>query len=645
MEEEGEKRDKWGNKLEFILSCLGYAVGLGNVWRFPYLCGRSGGAAFLIPYIIMMIFAGFPVFYMELALGQYSGISPVLLYQKMCPLFGGIGIAMVFITFLTLCYYNMIIAWALYYFGMTFTGITGNLPWAKCSQDWGTDYCYDFTLADKCNKSGLMYYNRGCINATGNASLAAEINQFWAWADGNETKMSPAAQFLDIHVLHDSGSFSILKSPQWELVICLFVAWVLVFGTLVKGIKSAGKVIYVTATVPYIILIILMGFGLSLEGAYRGVEFYILNPNWTKMTESGTWSDAAQQIFFSLSVGGGGLTTLASYNDFNNNLLRDTMIVVLGNCGTSFFAGFVIFPILGFMSQALSKPVAEIAAQGTTLAFVAYPDAITQIPGAPAWALLFFGMLIMLGLDTQVVLVEVVITAIVDNKPEWRHGKRKAAVVGAVCFVAFLIGIVFTTRGGSELLDLVDTFAGGTPLVIACMLELMMVMWVYGIRRFVGDVALMMGTPPSKFWRLLGYPTNWYWWANWALITPLLLISVMVFQFVGYEDTWDTWWGSVLGWCITGACILPIFLYAAWMLACGRSGLSFKELITPTEGWRPNRPDTPRMAEMELVHPVKEPWEPPPKMGLIVVKEKASRGTQTRRHHLEEKPKHKHQKY
>lgn len=109
-----------------------------------------------------------------------------------------------------------------------------------------------------------------------------------------------------IRVLHDSGSFGELGLPQWELVLCLFFAWFMVFATLIKGIKSAGKVtssvrpstflldagcwvevIWVTATVPYAILIALMVFGLQLDGAYRGIEFYILNPNWTKLTESG----------------------------------------------------------------------------------------------------------------------------------------------------------------------------------------------------------------------------------------------------------------------------------------------------------------------------------------------------------------------
>ena len=101
------KRDGWARPAEFILACLGYAVGFGNkksiisiciagnVWRFPYLCGRNGGAAFLVPYFIVMILAGFPLFYMELALGQYAQCTPVILYGKMAPAFTGLGMAMI----------------------------------------------------------------------------------------------------------------------------------------------------------------------------------------------------------------------------------------------------------------------------------------------------------------------------------------------------------------------------------------------------------------------------------------------------------------------------------------------------------------------------------------------------------------------
>ena len=82
-------RQTWTNKFEFILSCFSYAVGLGTIWRFPYLCYRNGGGAFLVPYLIMYVVAGLPLFFFELAFGQYASQGPVSIWM-VCPMFQGL---------------------------------------------------------------------------------------------------------------------------------------------------------------------------------------------------------------------------------------------------------------------------------------------------------------------------------------------------------------------------------------------------------------------------------------------------------------------------------------------------------------------------------------------------------------------------
>ena len=139
-----------------------------------------------------------------------------------------------------------------------------------------------------------------------------------------------------------------LGNVLWDLVGCNALTWVILFFCMFKGVKSSGKVVYFTATFPYVVLILLVAFGATLDGAKDGIEFY-LKPDVSKLQDGKVWAAAATQIFYSISISFGGLMTMASYNRFRNNILRDTFIVTLGNCFSSVFAGFAVFSFLGHL--------------------------------------------------------------------------------------------------------------------------------------------------------------------------------------------------------------------------------------------------------------------------------------------------------
>ncbi|KAG6923621.1 solute carrier family 6 (neurotransmitter transporter, glycine), member 9 L homeolog, partial [Chelydra serpentina] len=193
--------------------------------------------------------------------------------------------------------------------------------------------------------------------------------------------------------LHDPGPV------RWPLAICLLVAWIVIFLCMLKGIRSSGKVVYFTATFPYLVLVVLIIRGATLEGSIEGVRFY-LSSDWSRLQSAQVWNDAASQIFYSLGIGFGGLLSMASYNKFDNNVIRDTLVIAIGNCCTSFFAGFAIFSILGHMAWRKRVPVREVADSGPGLAFVAYPEALALLPGSAFWSVLFFLMMFTLGVDT-----------------------------------------------------------------------------------------------------------------------------------------------------------------------------------------------------------------------------------------------------
>uniref|UniRef100_A0A3B4TVU6 Transporter n=1 Tax=Seriola dumerili TaxID=41447 RepID=A0A3B4TVU6_SERDU len=132
-----DKRGQWANKMEFIFAIIGTIIGLGNVWRFPYLCFKNGGGVFLIPYIFFLFTCGIPIFFLELSLGQLTSQGMVTCWRKVCPLLEGLGYGSQLIVLYTSVYYIVILAWALFYLFSTFNTV---LPWASCNNTWNTSH-------------------------------------------------------------------------------------------------------------------------------------------------------------------------------------------------------------------------------------------------------------------------------------------------------------------------------------------------------------------------------------------------------------------------------------------------------------------------------------------------------------------------
>nr|XP_027214213.1 sodium- and chloride-dependent glycine transporter 1-like isoform X2 [Penaeus vannamei] len=569
-----EDRGVWGNKIEFILSCLSFAVGLGNIWRFPYLCYRNGGGAFLIPYFSMLCITGLPLFFFELSFGQYGQEGPITIW-KAVPLFQGIGIGMFMIAFFIALYYNIIIAWAFFYL---FSSFTAELPWQSCDHWWNTAACRRFDTKNCTANSGLMAPNGTCY-------LESDVSKE-DWQLLNETSESmklPADEYFHNFMLDISEGFHDDEGHtlQWRLCLCLILSWVVVFCGLFKGVTSMGKAVYFTALFPYAVLIILFARAVTLPGYLDGIAFYI-TPEWGKLLTARVWADAAMQIFFSLGPCWGGLITLASYNKFNNNCLRDAIFIGVANCATSFFSGFVIFGIVGFMAFELGVPVKEVAAQGAGLAFVAYPEAVARLPISPLWSILFFVMLLTLGLGSQFTIVQTVITCLVDVFGLRRHYKTMCCVV---CTVGCILGLAMCTRHGMFILQLLDNYSGTySALMIGC-LELIAIMWVYGVDNFMDDVKSMLG----------GYPTGYYYWRFvWTYLTPASVFNILLFTFIDYSpSSYSNYqfplWADILGWCISFSCIAAVPVRAIWLIL-GKSGpikARIQQLCRPAHDWGP----------------------------------------------------------
>lgn len=549
-----------------MLSCIGFAVGLGNVWRFPYLCYRNGGGAFLIPYCIMLVICGLPLFFFELAMGQFASEGPITVW-KVNPIFYGVGWGMVCVSGLVCIYYNVIIMYSVYYMFVSFISLDTEVPWKTCDNPWNTRRCRNESypafdsmtnetekVMTRLNMMDLDCVDSKLAKASYGSAMAAGYSVLTNWTECHLDLDSGSEEFWTRYVLrlHESDGLDNIGDISLKNVICLFFTWILIFFCLIKGIKSSGKVVYFTATFPYVILIVLLVRGLTLPGYKDGIHFYI-TPDIDKLSDPKVWSDAATQIFYSLGVGFGGLQTMSSYNAFKNNCWRDSLIVAFINCGTSVFAGFAIFSLLGFMAYQTNQNVADVADSGPGLAFVAYPEGLSQLPVSSLWAFLFFFMILTLGLDSQFVMMETVISGITDMYPRILN-KRKMLFTFVCCIIGFLLGIPMTCKGGIYILTLFDWYSGSYNLMILCVLELIAVCYIYGIRRFVKDVEMMIGPCNFIFWA--------YYLINWMLITPGAVLFIIISSGINYTPAYYGMyvfpaWAEGVGWFLA---MLPVAL-------------------------------------------------------------------------------------
>ncbi|KAK3736140.1 hypothetical protein QZH41_015529, partial [Actinostola sp. cb2023] len=441
-----ERSERWGRKAEFIFACVGFVVGYGNIWRFPYMCFKNGGGAFLVPYLLFLVLAGVPLFVLEQSVGQYTQAGPINAWRKICPLLSGIGYSMIAVSFLVSVYYNVIMTWSLYYFYYSFHAL---LPWVGCDHDWNTDNC--------------LVYNSSNPNATG---------------------VSSSREFFVYHVLKISKGIDQPGPLNTPVTLCLLAAWVIVYFCIFKGVRTTGKVVYVTATAPYIILIIFFFRGVTLPGAKNGILFYLI-PSFTRLSDPKVWIDAATQILYSLALGLGVHLTFASYNPRKNNIIRDSMLIAIINCVTSVFAGLVIFSVVGFMAHQMNKSVEEVASQGNVLDRL---KGTTQV-AVPPW------------------------TIMRDSRkyfPDKLSRYRELVVLG-VCLVLFLLGLSCVTHGGIYVFNLFDSMSAGLSLLFIVMAELIAVAWLFGAERFAKEIQEMTGRPV------------WRWWVwCWKYIVPVL---------------------------------------------------------------------------------------------------------------------------
>ncbi|CAK9303329.1 unnamed protein product [Gordionus sp. m RMFG-2023] len=296
------------------------------------------------------------------------------------------------------------------------------------------------------------------------------------------------------------------------------------------------------------------------------------------------WNEAATQIFYSLGPGWSGLITMASYNRFHNNCLKDSCIVSLVNCGTSVYAGLLVFSILGFMSHVLDLPLEQVATEGLGLAFIVYPEALLYLPVSSLWSILFFLMLFTVGIDTIFVSLEVLFSAIFDQLPEkYRDKQMYWNLITSILLM--LLGFPFLLKGGIYLFQLFDWYVGILSIMTFCLIETCVVCWIYGSQRFVDDIQCMLeeNLKGALIWKIL-----------WSAVNPIILCTMIVSNMlyhvpIYYGNYVYPQWSIRMGWAISCISLIPIPIYAICYLYFCLPGETFikrlKMSLRPSEEW------------------------------------------------------------
>ncbi|HLR11212.1 MAG TPA: sodium-dependent transporter [Sporosarcina sp.] len=370
-----EQRSQWGTRAGFIMAAVGSAVGLGNIWRFPYVAYENGGGAFFIPYLFALLTAGIPILIMEFTMGhKYRGAAPLSFFRMSGKKAEWLGWWGVFVAFVISTYYSVIIAWAIKY---TFYSV--NLSWGS---DTGS-----FLFSDVLN-------------------LADNPGEVGGYVPG-------------------------VLIP---LLVVWAIAFIILFAGVKRGIELANRIFIPTLIVVFILVVIR---AVTLDGAFTGLDAFF-KPDITALKSPGVWVAAYGHIFFSLSIAFAIMITYSSYLPKKSDITNNAFITGFANSGFELLAGIGIFAALGFMATQADVAVADVADAGVGLAFVVFPEIINQMPGLNGlFGLLFFLSLVLAGITSLVSICETYIAGISD-KFNVSRGKSVVIGVGIATLVSTL---------------------------------------------------------------------------------------------------------------------------------------------------------------------------------------------------------------
>ncbi|XP_027776146.2 orphan sodium- and chloride-dependent neurotransmitter transporter NTT5-like [Marmota flaviventris] len=572
-----------------ILTHLAFSLGLGSMWRFPYLCQQNGGGSFILMYLLMLLFFGIPLLYMEVIIGRWLRVDIIQVWKQLVPWLGGVGYTSILVCMLMSLYNSAVLSWSLYYLANSFDH---PLPW---------DYC-------------PLVKN---ISVTDFSCLQTVPHQYFWY----HTTLEASG-----HI--EEG----IQNLVLKLSLGVLTIWIFLFIIVIMGLDLSVLLLFFSIILPYIFLLCIFIKCLFLEGAVASLE-RMITTELSALSSLELWRQAGGHVLYSLGLGMGTIIT-SSYEAGRDNFVKATFLVVLGNLMTSMLTTSIIFLVLGFwattsghtcVQKSVSRLIELISIgvlpkeakppdnillmlpqdylnwiihlprhlqyqvihhslscsirvqkeklmEGPGLTFAAFSQAVSLLPHASLWAVLFFLALFITGLGTLIKTSENIVLSL-QNSTVFVKYPSLAPVV--ICLGGLLGSLVFSSHAGIYIMSLFDDHLVPLTLVAIVTFQNMALSWIYGAHRFREEMIRDLGH--------LLRPSFTFLWCYVTLPGLLALLTICILPLHHKETSYIAWNrsmsqevkqpypNSALGWVtfLSVFTFLPIpayLLYQWWFL-------------------------------------------------------------------------------
>ncbi|MBK5241348.1 sodium-dependent transporter [Clostridium sp.] len=436
-------RDNWKSRKGFIFAAAGAAIGLGNLWRFPFQAYKNGGGAFLLPYFVALITCAVPLMIMEYAFGRKIRGGSVKAFSSLGKKLEIVGWVQVMVPIVVMTYYCAIIAVSVVFMIFSLGHAFGIINW----------------LSEPGPIMGMI---------TGSAENALDF----------------------------SAGISIY------ILVAVIVVWVCNWLIVKKGISSGiEKMSTIFTPLLMILMIIFMINSIRLEGSTIGLEA-LFKPDFSKILNPSIWVSAYAQVFFSTTLAVGVMIAYGSYLDDKADIVNSAIITVLVNASFDLIAGILVFSTLGHLVSSMGVEFTSFGT-GTGVAFIAFPIAIstmsTNIVVQGLLGFIFFFCLFVAGISSSISMLESFATAALD-----KFDISRAKLVSIISIVGFCGSACFASYAGfNYILDIVDAYVGNIVIAGLGLVEVILISYIYGTDKLREEANAYSDFGVSKWWDYL----------------------------------------------------------------------------------------------------------------------------------------------